>query len=112
MFVEIANHLRWCDLGRKDTKIRGFCVVKNIKFRIFADERGPNRHGRSWLHRGSFQHLLHERLVADARGGGTLLVALDYAYGSYADAVEDPKARIKERYDWIDEEMSVSKRAY
>ena len=35
-----------------------------------------------------------------------------HAYGSYADAVEDLKAWIKERYDWIDEEMSVSKRAY
>jgi len=40
LFVEIANHLRWCDLGRKDTKKGGLCVVleqKKDKRPIFSD---------------------------------------------------------------------------
>ena len=34
------------------------------------------------------------------------------AYGSYEEAVNDLKKWIRERYEWIDGEMSVSKRAY
>ena len=35
-----------------------------------------------------------------------------HSYDSYEEAVEELKKWIKERYDWIDGEMSVSERAY
>ena len=34
------------------------------------------------------------------------------AYGSYEEAVDDLKKWTRKRYEWIDGEMSVSKRAY